>query len=48
MKLIKIRFIFPIFLSFLFNGACYAHHGGEGLTGVGVAGPIITVPAYKT
>ncbi|OGI18312.1 MAG: hypothetical protein A3B68_04560 [Candidatus Melainabacteria bacterium RIFCSPHIGHO2_02_FULL_34_12] len=46
MKLIKIRFIFPIFLSFLFNGACYAHHGGEGLTGVGVAGPIITVPAY--
>lgn len=24
----------------------YAHHGGEGITGVGVAGPIITIPAY--
>ena len=24
----------------------WAHHGGEGITGVGLAGPIITVPAY--
>lgn len=27
------------------TSAC-AHHGGEGITGVGVAGPIITIPAY--
>ena len=34
------------FLAFSIDTTASAHHGGEGLTGVGVAGPIITIPAY--
>ena len=37
-----------VFISvfFLCGSKAQAHHGGEGLNGVGIAGPIITIPAY--
>ena len=40
-------FFASLFLvSLLLSYPAQAHHGGEGITGVGVAGPIITIPAY--
>ena len=42
-KLFTFLFIF-LFLSI--NSSVYAHHGAEGISGIGVAGPIITLPAY--
>ena len=38
--------ILTVFLSLFPCLKSNAHHGGEGITGVGVAGPIITIPAY--
>ncbi len=35
-----------LLISILAFQPVWAHHGGEGVTGVGLAGPIITVPAY--
>ena len=40
-------YLLVVFLAFsLCEGNAQAHHGAEGLTGVGLAGPIITTPAY--
>jgi hypothetical protein len=39
-------FILVVFLNLLLCLKSNAHHGGEGISGVGVAGPIITIPAY--
>ncbi len=40
------RLVFSItVVLFAFGNCAKAHHGGEGLSGVGIAGPIITVPA---
>ena len=38
--------IIILLLLFGFHRPAKAHHGGEGISGVGVAGPIITIPAY--
>ncbi len=45
------KMFFQLILLFLIvfsiNTPCFAHHGGEGgLGGAGIAGPIITIPAY--
>ena len=44
----KIKFIFILFFIIFINSPTYAHHGGEGGLGggAGLAGPIITIPAY--
>jgi len=39
-------FIVVILLNISFCFKSNAHHGGEGINGVGIAGPIITTPAY--
>ncbi|MBI3591615.1 MAG: transporter [Candidatus Melainabacteria bacterium] len=42
-----LNYLVVFILVFLLNtGIANAHHGCEGITGVGVAGPIITIPAY--
>lgn len=47
--MLKKNFLYlKILLLFIlsFPISAHAHHGAEGITGVGVAGPIITIPAY--